>query len=86
MSRLINSGYLDIIKPKYVLLESGERYAIQRLTSEFTLQETATIEEIDSSIGKPHVDEKQTKNALFDFHFINDGNLEVYWQQSSVSV
>jgi hypothetical protein len=74
LSRLINSGYLDIIKPKYVLLESGERYAIQRLTSEFTLQETATIEEIDGSIGKPHVDEKQTKNALFDFHFINDGN------------
>ena len=74
LSRLINSGYLDIIKPKYVLLESGERYAIQRLTSEFTMQVIATIEEIDHTFGKQRADEKQPMKGFFDFHFINDGN------------
>jgi hypothetical protein len=74
LSRLINSGYLDIIKPKYVLLESGERYTIQRLTNEFSMQETATIEEMDRSFDGHRVEEKQSKKVLFDFHFINDGN------------
>ena len=76
LSRLINSGYLDIIKPKYVLLESGERYAIQRLTSEFTMQVTATIEEIEHTFGKQRADDKQAKNSFFDLHFINDGNFK----------
>jgi hypothetical protein len=84
VSKLINSGYLDQIKPKYLLLESVERFAIQRLTKEFSLQETATTEEIDRTFRKQRTDgkksiEKQstvtqsTDNKLV-LHFINNGN------------
>ncbi len=96
VSKLINSGYLDLIQPKYLLLESVERFAIQRLTREFSLQETATIEELDrifhgqrtdgkKSIEKESTAKQNTDNKL-ELHFINNGNMEVYWKQSSVSV
>jgi hypothetical protein len=84
VSKLINSGYLDLIKPKYLLLESVERFAIQRLTTEFSLQETATIEEIDRTFHKQRTDgeksiekqstAKQNTDNKLELHFINNGN------------
>ena len=74
LSKLINSGYLDVIKPKYLLLESSERLAIQRLTKFFSLQSTDTIKEINSSFSKQPSEDKKPKEGIFDFHFINNGN------------
>ena len=84
VSKLINSGYLDLIQPKYLLLESVERFAIQRLTREFSLQETATIEEIDRIFREKHTDgkksiekqntAKQNTDNKLELHFINNGN------------
>jgi hypothetical protein len=79
VSKLINSGYLDFIKPKYLLLESVERFAIQRLTTEFSLQETATTEEIDRIFREQQTDGKksigkQSKDNKLELHFINNGN------------
>jgi hypothetical protein len=74
LSKLVNSGYLDVIKPKYLLLESVERLAIQRLTKDFSLQTSTTIEEINRSFRELHSDEKRAKKAFLDFRFINNGN------------
>jgi hypothetical protein len=74
LSKLINSGYLDLIKPKYLLLESVERFAIQRFTNNFSLKPTATIEEIAHRFREQHSDEKRTRDDQFLFCFINNGN------------
>lgn len=44
--KLYNSGELDRLKPRYVLLESVERYAIQRLGKELDFRLTATPDEL----------------------------------------
>ena len=87
VSKLINSGYLDLIQPKYLLLESVERFAIQRLTREFSLQETATTEELgrifrgQRTVAKQSTEKennaKQSKDSKFELHFINNGNMKL---------
>lgn len=44
--KLYNSGELDRLKPRYVLLESVERYAIQRFGKELDFSLTATPDEL----------------------------------------
>jgi hypothetical protein len=72
LSKLISSGYLDIMKPRYLLLESIERLAIPRLTAEFTLDESSTIAEIDRYFRESSFD--QSKNADLELGFVNNGN------------
>jgi len=74
LAKLINSGYLDIMKPRYLLLESIGRLAIPRLTAEFSLDEKATIEEIDRYFRENAFDKSQNEAA--ELRFINNGN----WQ------
>ena len=74
LSKLISSGYLDIMKPRYLLLESIGRLAVPRLTTEFSLDERATIDEIDRYFRENSFD--TTKNVGRDLRFINNGN----WQ------
>jgi hypothetical protein len=74
LSKLISSGYLDVIKPKYLLLESVERFATQRLTKDYSLETTAAIEDVDRSFRdwKPHEMRISSKRSVFSF--INNGN------------
>jgi hypothetical protein len=74
LSSLINSGYLDMVKPKYLLLEFVERSALERLTKYFTLEETATIDEIERGFRKHHSTATRTRDEPFDLRFINNGN------------
>jgi hypothetical protein len=74
LSKLINSGYLDIMKPRYLLLESIGRLAVPRLTTEFSLDGSATIDEIDRYFREKTFDLSQNDNK--DLRFINNGN----WQ------
>ena len=74
LSKLISSGYLDIMKPRYLLLESIGRLAIPRLTTEFTLAEKATIDEIDRYFREGSFDLPQDGGN--GPGFINNGN----WQ------
>lgn len=74
LSKLINSGYLDVIKPKYLLLESVERFATQRLTKDFSLKATTTTAEIERSFQEWQSVQRQTKNKISVFRFINNGN------------
>jgi hypothetical protein len=74
LSKLINSGYLDIIKPKYLLLESVERLAIQRCTQYYSMHTTASPEEIDRSFHEWRSLGKQKNDKRTPFRFINNGN------------
>jgi len=62
------------MKPRYLLLESIGRLAIPRLTAEFSLDEKATIEEIDRYFRENAFDKSQNEAA--ELRFINNGN----WQ------
>jgi hypothetical protein len=74
LSKLINSGYLDVIKPKYLLLESVERYATRRFTVHFPLRATASVAELDRIFREEPPRIKRPKDSIF--NFINNGN----WQ------
>jgi len=74
LAKLINSGYLDKVKPKYLLLESVERFTINRLTRHLSLKETAAIEDVERIFSKQPAAEKREVTAAFDLHFINNGN------------
>ena len=84
LSKLITSGYLDIIKPKYLLLESSERLAVQRFTYFFDLKDTATITDITKEFIHTNTKLETHKNFAnkirssndVDLHFINDGNFK----------
>jgi hypothetical protein len=53
--KLINSGELDRLKPRYVLLESSERLAVRRLGKELDFTLTASVEELRNYAGNPAV-------------------------------
>jgi hypothetical protein len=74
LSKFINSGYLDVIKPKYLLLESVERYAIQRFTHIYSLNTTAPREEIDRCFREWNSAVQSAKKKESEFAFINNGN------------
>ncbi|MDD3594288.1 MAG: hypothetical protein PHX18_06645 [Candidatus Gastranaerophilales bacterium] len=44
--KLANSGYLDEIQPKYILIQSNERYAQNRFSKDYDFTQTAKIEDI----------------------------------------
>ena len=77
--QLINSGYLDRIKPKYLLLQSIEREAASRLSSDFNLTKTSTISELESKFSKrgnamQQGDQRDDQSFDFNLKFINNGN------------
>ena len=74
LSKLINSGYLDKVKPRYLLLESVGRFTINRLTKHLSLKETAAIEDIERTYRKQPPATRRDATKAFDLHFINNGN------------
>ncbi|MDD2365363.1 MAG: hypothetical protein PHN84_04295 [Desulfuromonadaceae bacterium] len=74
LAKIINSGYLEVIKPKYLILESVEREAIKRFTTNFSLKETISAEEVTKSFKDWQPNEEKIKNKNFSFNIINNGN------------
>jgi hypothetical protein len=72
LAALNNNGWLDRVKPRYVLIESVERYTIPRLVMHFDLNVHVKQEELD----------RYYRNASFDgpinqgVTFINEGNFK----------
>lgn len=67
-----NSGYLDRIKPKYVLLESVVRYCIPRFSQPLRFTKSDTIPAMD----KFYADKIITMDYLPKVGFINEGNFK----------
>ena len=72
LAKLVNSGYLDSMKPRYLLLETIERYAIPRFTVDFSLNEYATIADIDHYFRATTF--KLASDEVGELKFINNGN------------
>lgn len=73
LMEIINSGYLDQLKPKYLLLETIERLAVKRLGYGFDPNRTATIADLNNEF----YDRTQPLTPSdFDLNlrFINNGN------------
>jgi len=73
LARLINSGYLDRVKPKYLLLQTAEREAVGRLADRFSLTDSATIEELEKEFNR-HGINPEPLDPDRSLHFINNGN------------
>ncbi|MDO9309319.1 MAG: hypothetical protein Q7V04_09675 [Deltaproteobacteria bacterium] len=69
---LNNSGYLDIIKPKVILLQSAEKTVIERLGRITTFDDTRRIEDI-KRFYKEH---RENPTYLPPVKFINTGNVK----------
>ena len=69
---LLNSGLLDKIHPKVLILESVERSSIERFSKEIDFTETSSINDICKFYNKP----KTKVNYLEKDHFINNSNLK----------
>jgi hypothetical protein len=69
---LYNAGWLDRIKPRYVLVESVERFAIQRLVTAFDLNIRIKPEELE----RYYRTVKFGGSLNEDISFINEGNLK----------
>jgi SGNH hydrolase-like domain, acetyltransferase AlgX len=69
---LTNSGLLDSIKPKYVLIESAQRYAIQRFAHQFDFGR----QEDRGKIENFHRDKQYSFDFLPPMQFVNDGNFK----------
>ncbi len=72
LAALYHAGWLDILKPRYVLLETAERYAIPRLVNFFDLNATAPAADLVNYYRV--TDFSKTVNE--DISFINDGNFK----------
>lgn len=70
--QLYNSGLLDEIKPKYVLIESVERYCIQRYSHPYDFTMTAPKEKL----VKTFTNRKYTFDYLPPVSFMNSGNFK----------
>jgi hypothetical protein len=73
LARLINSGYLDRIKPKYLLLQTAEREAVSRLADLFSLTDSSTIEELEKEFHRRSIG-PEPSDLDRNLHFINNGN------------
>lgn len=69
---LMNSGYLDRIKPRYILIESVVRYCIPRYAKPLDLSKTDSWENIRSYYAKT----TYTLDYLPKIGFINNGNFK----------
>ena len=69
---LYNSGYLDIIKPKAVVLQSAERLSIERFGQKIVFEDALDLKEI-----KQHYQEhRESPNYMPSISFINTGNFK----------
>ena len=68
---LYNSGYLDLIKPKYILIQSTERNCILRFTPPFSFTQSADRDDIKKYYAK---NSGIDPNYLPKVGFINQGN------------
>ncbi|MRR33351.1 hypothetical protein EG829_01460 [bacterium] len=69
---LMNSGYLDKIKPRYILIESVVRYCIHRYAKKLDLNATDTPERI----RRYYAETTYKLDYLPKIGFINDGNFK----------
>lgn len=70
---LYTSGYLDVIKPRIVLIESVVRYCTQRYAKPFSLAKTDGLEQVREYYLQPKMADV---NALPKVTFINEGNIK----------
>ncbi|NVN89343.1 MAG: hypothetical protein HXX11_01955 [Desulfuromonadales bacterium] len=68
---LYNSGFLDIIKPRYVLIESVARYSVQRFAQAFNFSRTEPLEKV-----KEYYRHKKKLNEAPSVFFVNNGNFK----------
>ena len=71
---LYNSGWLDRIKPRYVLLESAERYIPERFINDFDFDDSMPLDKLASLFAERDVIKSDTKRE--DHVFINTGNVK----------
>jgi hypothetical protein len=69
---LLNSGYLDVIKPKAIILQTVARIAVERFGQELSFAEILSIDEI-SQRYQGHI---EAPTALPPVRFINTGNMK----------
>lgn len=69
---LLNSGYLDLIKPKVLLIESVERASVDRFGKEVDFAKTSSIDTIREFYSKP----SNNFNYLEKTTFLNNANLK----------
>jgi hypothetical protein len=74
---LMNSGYLDVIKPRYILIESVVRYCVPRFALKLNLSKTDTRENIDRFYHMLNYN----FNYLPKVGFINDGNFKFLYNK-----
>lgn len=72
LSILYNSGYLDRIKPRYILIETVVRYSMRRFVTPFTFTRTDTRENIDKYYAKT----TYSLDYLPKVTFVNQGNFK----------
>lgn len=72
VSLLLNSGFFDKYKTKYLLLESTQRKVVGRFVSEVDYTKNTHLQEIEDVYSKQTHD----KFSLPDISFINDGNFK----------
>jgi hypothetical protein len=70
---LCNSGYLDRIRPRIVLIESVERYCLIRFAKPFRFNQTDTLENV---IRYYRTDHGSRLYQLPDVGFLNEGNIK----------
>lgn len=69
---LMNSGYLDMLKPRYVLIESIVRYCVPRFAKPLDLSRTDSLENIRRYYAKT----SYSLDYLPKVGFINNGNFK----------
>jgi len=74
LALLYNSGWLDRIKPRYVLLESAERYIPERFINEFGFDDNMPLDRLMSLFAERDAVKPDTKGE--DHTFINTGNVK----------
>lgn len=72
LAALVNSGYLDQIKPRYVLIQSAERYAVPRFAPPLNTNFSVDLAELKSF----YADKSFSVNTLPPVSFINEGNFK----------
>jgi hypothetical protein len=72
LAALFNAGWLDRIRPRYVLIETAERYAIPRLVTHFDLNVQVKQEELERYFSSVSLGGSLNQ----DISFINEGNFK----------
>lgn len=68
---LLNSGYLDRVQPRFILIQRVERHVIEDLAGSVNFDETRTLEEVDKFYGLA-----PPKPTAPKVGFLNIGNLK----------